>query len=410
MPEDTIADSVLALGTHLRRLSTTAAPARDWLEVSPLLVHNDIESKLGRTSLDQAIDDHLDSLEDVCHRPVDRLRTVNRLVPVGAVRRIVPATIVRLASHSEDWHQMRPDTVEPKVVLTPFRDIDLDFYENRVAVRLVDNLWQEMSRRLHAVKEIETGIANIDDYVAQALGHPHRMQNRLFQMLAGMHYDQAWRSRIKERREELAAVLDQIESLRGHRILPGVSRDAEIGTAVRTTNLFVNEHRYRRVRDLWRAWVAAHTGTGDGSVMTGRMREFGQAFTTYTALLLLHALDHLGVALAQDPLAPGRALRLSGILTSLKWSASGSFDVQTGTGPLLRVLPVPPALTHRDRATVAAAELRELATGCADTHRVSRQHQRAPGAAGLGKARVLLGIRVRLPGDARPWRASRLSD
>jgi hypothetical protein len=116
------------------------------------------------------------------------------------VRRIVPATIVRLASYSEDWNQLRPDTVEPKVVLTPFRDADLDFYENRVAVRLVDNLWQEVSRRLHAVKEIETGIANIDDYVAQALGHQRRMQGRLFQMIADMPYDQAWRGRIRERK------------------------------------------------------------------------------------------------------------------------------------------------------------------------------------------------------------------
>jgi hypothetical protein len=83
LPEDTLADSVLALGTHLRRLSATAVPARDWLTVSPLMVHNDTESKLKRTSLDQAIHDHLASLEDVCHRPVDRLWTVNRLVPVG---------------------------------------------------------------------------------------------------------------------------------------------------------------------------------------------------------------------------------------------------------------------------------------------------------------------------------------
>lgn len=360
IPEDVIANSVLALGTHLRRLSTTAVPARDWLEASPLLVHNDIEAKLRRTSLDHAIDDHLDSLEDVCRRPVDRLRTVNRLVPVGAVRQIVPATIVRLASHSEDWNQLRPDTVEPKVVLTPFRDIDLDFYENRVAVRLVDNLWQEVSRRLHAVREIETGVANIDEYVAQALGRPYRMQNRLFRMIADMHYDQAWRSRIRERREELAGVLDRIESLRGDRVLPGVNRNAEIGTALRTTNLFVNEHRYRRMRDLWRTWVADHTGAGDDSAMTERMREFGQAFTTYTALLLLHALDHLGIAVEQDPLGPGRVVRLSGNLTSLEWSLSGSFDVETGTGPLLRILPVPHAFTRRDRANAATAELREL--------------------------------------------------
>jgi hypothetical protein len=180
----------------------------------------------------------------------------------------VPATIVRLASYSEDWNQLRPDTVEPKVVLTPFRDADLDFYENRVAVRLVDNLWQEVSRRLHAVKEIETGIANIDDYVAQALGHQRRMQGRLFQMIADMPYDQAWRGRIRERKEELTGILDRIESLRGRRVLPGVSRHAEIGTALRATNLFVNEHRYRRVRDLWHAWVADHTGTGDGSDVT----------------------------------------------------------------------------------------------------------------------------------------------
>lgn len=365
LPEDTITDTVLALGTYLRQTGEGAGSASDgaldWLKVSPLMVHSNIEPKLRRTSLDDAIDDCLSSLEDVCHRPVDRLRTVHRLVPVGAARRILPATITRLAGHSEDWNRLRPDTVEPKVVLSQFRDPYADFYENRVAARLVDNLWQEVSRRLHTVSAIEIGAASINKYVAQAAGRPYRMQGSLFQMIVDTPFDQAWQDRVGARRAELARVLDRIESLRGSRVLPGVDRHAAIGTALRVTNLFVSEHRYRRVRDLWHAWVADHTGANQEADGQARAQEFAKAFTAYTALLLLHALDHLAVTVGKEvQLAPGRTLRLQGMATSLTWSPSGTLDVGTDAGLLLRVIPLPQALTRKDRTVAGAAELAKL--------------------------------------------------
>lgn len=367
LPEDTVTDTVLALGTYLRPPGQGAEGVRDWLKVSPLMVHSDVESKLRRTGLDDAIDEWLGALEDVCHRPVDRLRTVHRLVPVGAARRIVPATVARLAGHSEDWNRLRPDTVEPKVVLTPFRDPYTDFYENRVAARLVDNLWQEITRRQRAVSAIKIGEENINEYVTQAAGRPHRMHGSLFQMISDTPFDQAWRDRVAARLADLAQVRNRIEALRGSRILPGVERNASIGTALRATNLFVNEHRYRRVRDLWHAWVADHTGTGEETDRQARASEFAKAFTAYTALVVLHALDHLG-AVAGIPvwLAPGRTIPLRGAMTSLTWSADGALTISRNTGPLLCVKPLPHALTREGRTAAGAVELARLAAGPAD--------------------------------------------
>jgi hypothetical protein len=150
--------------------------------------------------------------------------------------------------------------------------------------------------------------------------------------------------------------------LRGSRVLPGVDGNAAIGTALRATNLFVNEHRYRRVRDLWHAWVADHTGMDEEADGEARVREFAEAFTSYTALLVLHALDHLGVIAEKEAqLTPGRTLRLHGMMTSLTWSPSGTLDVSADAGPLLRVVPLPHALTRKDRTAAGAAALSKLA-------------------------------------------------
>ena len=414
LPEHTITDTVLALGTQLRQPAGPVGDGgRDWLKVSPLMVHSDTESKLRRTSLDDAVDACLGSLEDVCHRPAERLRSVHRLVPVSAARRIVPATITRLGGHSEDWNRLRPGTVEPKVVLTPTHSQYADFYENRVAARLVDNLWREVSKRLHAVSAIETGAANINKYVEQAVGRSHRMQGSLFRMITDMPFDQAWRDRVAARRAELTRVLDRIESLRGNRVLPGVDRNAAIGTALRATNLFVNEHRYRRVRDLWHAWVANRTGLDEEADGAARAREFGAAFTAYTALLVLHALDHLGISAREEArLAPGRTQRLDGMVTSLTWLSSGSLDVGTDAGPVLRVIPLPHALTRKDRTAAGAAELKQAGrrpTGGSDAGGVSRQCHRARGAPDTGPPRVLLRDRVDGPPCERVRRAAGLT-
>jgi hypothetical protein len=364
LPDEITTQCLLAVGIRLDRLHADAASPRRWLEESPLMERRELESQIKRRMLDDQVDKHLDVLRDVCYRPADRLRVVNRLVPVGAARKITPATIRRLAAHSEDWNRILPDGIEPNAVLTPVRVENFDFYENRVAARLVEHLWQDTSRRLGEVEKIDTMVDDIKRYTEQAGERPWRLHNKLFDLIKGVTQNQPWLDLIARRRDELRACRDALFALRGAGVLPGVDRHAEIGTVLRATNLFVNEHRYRRVRSLWQAWIEDRTGIG-GADETARVQDLCRAFAAYSALLVLHALDHLGHLDSdrEPPFTRGAApLDLRGTSATLAWLDTDILELAAGGEPILRIIPLPHAVTRVGQEAAVQDEITQLTT------------------------------------------------
>lgn len=305
----------------------------------------------------------------MCHRPADRLRPLNQLVPVGAVRKIVPATIARLSSHSEDWNRLRPDTVEPKVVLTPVLEQNLDFYENRVAARLVDHLWREVGQRLTGISKIDVMLGGVNRYVAETVARPWRLQDTLFELIKGLAGKDRWRELAAVRRRELTAYCDALIALRGQGILPGVDRDAEIGIALRATNLFTNEGRYRRVWDLWQAWADVQAGVRGEASPAERLQAFCRGFASYTALLVLHALEHLN-ALGSEPdagpLRPGGTpvtVAMAGFTGALRWLPSDVLEISAAGRPVLRIVPLAHAITAGSRPAAVTEVITQLTSG-----------------------------------------------
>ncbi|WP_283134646.1 hypothetical protein [Rhizohabitans arisaemae] len=179
------------------------------------------------------------------------------------------------------------------------------------------------------------------------------------------------------RHKELGAVRDVLVTLRGDGILPGVNRQAEIRIALRATNLLVNEGRYRRVRDLWQAWVNNRTGRDREGCPAVRIQDWCRGFTVYTWLLLLHSLDHLGLldesGESGEPAGAGEnpsftyggpPIRLntgSGEATgqgaTFVWLPTGVFELAVGGRSVLRVLALPHALTRHDRTATTQDEI-----------------------------------------------------
>jgi hypothetical protein len=357
LPDGLMARTIHALGSRLDRLIDQDASYERWLEETPLAIRTDLENQLRRRALDGEVDRHFGALRDVCHRPASRLRIVNRLVPVGAARRIIPATIVRLASHSEDWNRLRPDGVEPMTVLAPSREVHLDFYENRIAARLVDLLWHDVSECLDAVRQIDMSLGDVRRYLAEAADSPWRMRRKLYNLISPLA-DDALPVLAADRMAELIKLRDALFALLSTDILPGVDRHAQIGTVLRATNLFVNENRYRKVGDLWQAWVRHKRSNADGTDadQIRSVQEWCRRFAAYTGLLIVHALDHLGLGSSEQlPVRSGRPMHL-GHGRELAWHATDVFVLSVDSAPVLRIVPLPHALTAGNRSHAAIGQ------------------------------------------------------
>jgi hypothetical protein len=323
---------------------------------------------------------------------VSRLRVVARLVQASQVRRVTPAAIMRLTAHSEDWVALRPGEVWPERLFNPEREADLDFYENRVLARLIDHLWQYVHGRLVEVERIEAMLDDVSAYADDASGRPWRVSRHLFRLIEGLVANTDRRTQVEQRRKDLQKLRDALIELRGPSILPGVHRRADVGTVLRSTNVFTNDDGYRNAAKLWQAWVAYRGGNESAGSSTDRTQEWCESFTRYTGLLVMHALAQLG-------LVPGGAFRPGGAVScanqhsdgvSLHWERAGTFMLRCDGKAILRIVPIAHALAGSEQPRMVTQEIEAVSSAAMTEPRTLIVYP------GLRDERVKLPLHVRL--------------
>ncbi|MES9606218.1 hypothetical protein [Actinomadura sp. NPDC000929] len=367
MPDDITTYIVTAVGRRLDSLVARDVTAEDWLSETPLMGGADMDERLRPREIDEVIERCLPHLRAACHLPVARLRAVNRLVPASRARRVTPAAITRLTARSEDWAALRPDGIRPARLLDPARETDLDFYENRVLARLVDHLWDHVQGRLVEVEQIEAMLDDVSTYAEDASGRPWRVSQYMFLLIEGLVESSTRRTRARRLREDLERLRNALVELRGPTILPGVHRHTDVGTVLRSTNVFTNDDRYRRAAELWRAWVAERSGNGASGPSNDRIQEWCESFTLYTGLLLMHALAQLDLV-PEGPFKPGGEVRCVAEhreAVGLRWERTGTFVLHRGGEAVLRVVPVAHALVAAEQPGRTAEEIDALAAAAA---------------------------------------------
>jgi hypothetical protein len=360
LPSDLTVDWTRSTGREVEALGARAAALTELEQLSPILDDERARAVLARQPLEDATADHHRYLHAVCFRPASRLRAIDRMLPVSAARRITPRTVARLAAHSEDWALRRPGGVQPEQVLVPQREIDVDFYENRVSVRLVDHLVRYLDARIAAVDGIGDWFLGVEHYAEQMRNRSWRVSQRLGRMLRDLAQTERWATLVDRRRRELERLRGLVHGLSGSPLWGAVNRRAALDTTLRATNLFVNEDRYRHVETLWRAWVAAELDARSAADRHQRLQEWYQGFTACAALLLIRAFEEVG--LEPEPgeaaPAPGRSTihRVGGTTLTLTWLPEGIFVLERDGAAVQRVVPLPHALTaSRESETVDAA-------------------------------------------------------
>ncbi|MCE7010002.1 hypothetical protein LWC34_45430 [Kibdelosporangium philippinense] len=265
----------------------------------------DTSARASLTELDLAALEGIDMLADVCRRPEARLDHKTHLVRTGLARRVPPAGLARLASHSEDWGGIEHGELKPLRVLSTRYVDDFDFYENRVAAQLVDRLDEHLRKRLRELALLAAGIADLEEY-DRALGNRQswRKHERTARLIATAVEDRtASTAAIRESADTFTKLRTRLRILFGSTVMRQANRRIRLPLRLVRTNLFVNERRYRKVGELWETWAVHETATAD------RRREddagFFSAYNTYVALLTIRALIILGYALDGDTPLPG---------------------------------------------------------------------------------------------------------
>ncbi|MYW03326.1 hypothetical protein [Streptomyces sp. SID3343] len=275
-----------------------ASPAR-WAATPPLIADDD--TRLDPHPLDDAIRAELGGLERVCASPYARLRTEDVLVRAGRARRITWRTAVHLSAHSETWAARRLHGVEPSRLLVPIQVPDYDLYENRVVAALLDRLWQHVAARVAELDSIGRLVERGRRLLAETADRPRwQDRNNHYRTLAVLLADPRLPERVDAARARLETLRHRLGPLLDSPLRRAIRVPYDGRPQLRPTNLFANHDDYRRCHELWNTHVRLHA-TRDRSHAAGETDVWCRAFSEFSLLLLVRALEQLGLS----PKSPG---------------------------------------------------------------------------------------------------------
>lgn len=271
---------------------------RSWWELfsSRAPVTEGLTSRAALQPLDTTILAHLQHLQHVCYRPRLHLRVEEERLPVSRARRWPVRAVADLVSHPGDWEHRSIKSIQPARVLARRIEDDWNLYENRVAVRLVDNLLAYVAQRLEELRKIEKTLESGSDHGDQTRSH-HLRARRIMSL---------WAKSLNDDEEELDELIQasirrltraerDLQKLIDAPLYRHVPRRATVQLALKPTNILINDTHYRKVATLWRAWVKLGRKRQETRAQR-RMRQHreARAWDRFVLHIVVRALHNLG--------------------------------------------------------------------------------------------------------------------
>lgn len=288
--------SLIALGELLGNANANNWNYDEWLNISPLVPK--LGEKVKIQKLEISIDKYFPFLEEVCHNPSAQLHDEIELVHVSRARRIPRKAISYLSAHTEDWEKRTVYSVIPKRIKSRIRQEDFNIYENRVAVRLIDNLSSYLWERILEVKGI---LNSIFKKVMENESHEgvfsgyHRKIDRMYEILgdAVSDIDQV-SATAGNTVKTLERLFYRVQALKNTPLYKVIPSSAGVSHKLYMTNIFASHTHYRNVGILWNEWLINKLESAKTpQQLFSDYQSMCDGFNLYSILLIMRSLSQL---------------------------------------------------------------------------------------------------------------------
>lgn len=375
LPDEQDVTALLQLGRLLRDPEKIKGGWLEWSDTSPLAPS--LDKAMEPHPLEGSIEKELEHLVEVCRNPRTHIRVATERVPVARARRIARDAPAWLASHTEDWGHRKIAGIQPRRILAEVREERWDIYENRVVVRLVDDLVAWLRRRIAEVRRIlDNMFVRMEEFDASTAGNRHRIERIC--RLWGEAWDATRGREVPERTlKRIERLLYKVLGLMDSPLYRNVPRRARAPGALRMTNLLSNDDNYRGVARLWHEWSRLPAlRVLSARELHDRHQELHRGFDAWCMLVIVRACSQIGLDPTEDgdwqsEIRPGCAIRLDRGFR-IEWEEAGAIALVDDDAPedearvRLRFVPLIHVLEHAKTPAAVAARAASLVGAVAD--------------------------------------------
>lgn len=268
-------------------------------------------------AIEQALDKiarALPALKRIFTKPITRLKDVQSILPVEAVRVINNRSMSHVSAHSELWGDVTDEGLKPRKLMTVDREEDYAIYENVAFCRLIGLILAFTRRNARLLKDIMYAYRDLQFNLLERANHPsyYLAIGKLHMGYARAQdkYDPAY-----ERCLEKLLFIDKTirEKLRAP-VYAHCRKKAKEKLVLKKTNVFRLHKDYRQVYALLK-WFGEGEAEIDEALLLGKTDK--DAYAAYCSMLAVFAVGHFNFAF--DKTERLQLLRLNTTATFMGW-------------------------------------------------------------------------------------------
>jgi len=181
------------------------------------------------------------------------------LVPVSRAKKLASGSYRYLASHSECWQARNFTGVVPKSILALESEDNLNIYENRVFVKLLEHLEIYLNKRYLEVKRLEDifecamSFNNAESLYYELSEGIYKLWGEGFSSDANVD---AAVTNSDSTLKILESMLKLVRTLQQTNLYKAVIKNLHVPLSVNMTNALSHDQHYRHVARVWHLWLA----------------------------------------------------------------------------------------------------------------------------------------------------------
>ena len=236
---------------------------------------------------------------EIARNPRVELVYKEYLVPVSRAKKIASGSHRHLASHSECWQTRNFTGVVPKSILALESEDNLNIYENRVFVKLLEHLEIYLNERYLEVKRLE-------DIFECAMSF-NNSENLYYELSDGIYklWGEGFGSNAKvddavtnsdNTLKTIESMLKLVRTFQQTKLYRALINNLHVPLSINMTNVLSHDPNYRHVAIVWHLWLATQQKATkiEPNSIYNRNKLLANTYTTYCYDLIKRALKELG--------------------------------------------------------------------------------------------------------------------